>query len=282
MATTSAAASWTPVQPARAKSLVDARLQLHYAAQFATAAGISYLTARPDDSHTNLGWDPRHETLRSREVRALSHAVRVAIRPRDLTLMVLINGSVGQRIQLDGSTISQVEAGLRAALAGTGLDGRRLTLHRHYDLPPHRVAGGHPFDTGRPDDFAELANWYSNAAIVLAELRAQIGGSDVRCWPHHFDIATLATFAPGRTSGAGMMPGDEMYPEPYFYVNASPSLPPEKLTTQLDGGGSWNTDRWTGAVLTASRLDADGSAQAAQVRAFLDSAVSAVAGHLRD
>src|SRR4051812_30076366 len=44
--------------PETATRLSDARRQLHHAAQFATAAGISYLPARPDDSHTNLEWLP--------------------------------------------------------------------------------------------------------------------------------------------------------------------------------------------------------------------------------
>lgn len=282
MTITSTPTRWSVLTPSIARELRDSRLQLHYAAQFATALGISYLTPRADDSHTNLGWDPEHEALASREVRALSHAVRVAVRPRDMTVIVLLDDSIGHRITLHGATISQVEARLRSALAAVGLDGRRFTLRRHYDLPPHPVAGGDPFDTTRSGDFAELTHWYSNAAGLLEELRTRIGSSEVRCWPHHFDIATLATIAPGRTSSAGMLPGDEMYPEPYFYVNAYPVLRPEQFTAQPDGGGSWNTEDWTGAILTGSRLHTDGSNQAAQVRTFFDSAVSTFTRLLKD
>jgi hypothetical protein len=282
MTTSSAASGWHLLNPSLSRDLKDARLQLHHAAQFATALGISYLAPRPDDSHTNLGWDARHEALRSREVRALSHSVRVAVRPRDMTLIVLLDGTIGQRFPLHGVTISQVEAALRSALAAAGLDGRRLTLRRHFELPTHRVAGGEPFDTSRAADFTELAHWYGNASTLLGDLRTRIGSSEVRCWPHHFDIATLATIAPGRTSGAGMLPGDEMYPEPYFYVNASPDPGPDRTRRRLEGGGTWNTDGWTGAVLTGSRLTADAPAQATQVRAFLDSAVEACADLLRD
>jgi hypothetical protein len=282
MATTTAAFSWKTLNPLVAKEISDARLQFHYAAQFAAAMGISYLTPRADDGHTNLGWDPRHEALRSREVRALSHAIHVAVRPADLTLMVLLDGSIGQRIPLPGLTIREAETSLRAALAAAGVDSRRLTLRRHYQLPPHPVAGGNSFDTTRSEDFAELSNWYGNAAAVLAELCSRTGGSEVRCWPHHFDIATLATIAPGRTSGAGMLPGDAMCPEPYFYVNANPAPRADQLTARVEGGGVWNTDEWTGAILIGSRLDPDGSTQAAQVRAFLVSAAEACARLLRD
>ena len=281
MGQTTTAPGWTALNPSIAREIGDARLQLHYAAQFATALGISYLAPRPDDSHTNLGWDRKLEALTSREVRALSHGVRVAIRPRDLTLLVLIDGSIGQRITLNGSTINQIESGLRLALSSAGLDGRRLTLRRHYDLPPHPVAGGDPFDTTRSGHFAELAHWYGNAAVVLEEVRARIEGAAVRCWPHHFDIATITSVAPGRTCGIGMLPGDVMFPEPYYYVNAYPR-PDEKYTsTPLQGRGVWNTEDWFGAVLTGSRLTVDPSAQANQVQSFLDSAIDACSTALR-
>lgn len=279
MSAASTIPAWSVLDPARSKDLVDARLQLHYAAQFATALGISYLTARPDDSHTNLGWDPEHEALRSREVRALSHAIHVAIRPRDLTLIVLLDGAAGQRIPLHGSTISQVETSLRSALSSAGLDARRLTLRRHYELPPHPVAGRDAFDTSRTDDFAELAAWYSNSSVLLNELKTRISSSEVRCWPHHFDIATLATFDAGRSSGAGMDPGDAQYPEPYFYVNAYPA-PHVALKPALEGGGIWNTEGWFGAVLRGSTLNSDSAQQEAQVRSFLESAHTACASLL--
>lgn len=273
MEITSAAPAWKALNPSIAPDLRDARLQLHYAAQFATALGISYLTPRPDDSHTNLGWDPQLEALRSRDIRAASHGVCVAVQPRDLMLIVLLDGAIAQRIPLDGATIGQAEAVLRSALDAAGVDGRRLTLRRHYDLPSHPVAGADAFDASHTDDFAELAHWFGNASIVLEEIRHRTNGAEVRCWPHHFDIATLSTVAPGRTCGAGMLPGDAMYPEPYYYVNAYPR-PDHKLTsTPLQGGGVWNTEEWFGAVLTASRLSRDPAAQTAQVRAFLHSAV---------
>lgn len=282
MASTTAAFSWKTLNPLAAKELTDARLQFHYAAQFATALGISYLTPRADDSHTNLGWDPKYEALRSREVRALSHAIRVAVRPRDLTLLVLLDGTVGQRISLHGLTIREAETTLRAALASAGVDSRRLTLKRHYQIPSHQVAGGHAFDATRTEDFAELAHWYGNSAAVLIELRSRTGGSEVRCWPHHFDIATLSTISPDVTCGAGLSPGDETYLEPYFYVSARPLLRADRLTAPLDGAGEWHAGDWTGAVLTASRLTGHAESQAAQVNAFLNSAFDACAQLLRD
>jgi len=71
-----------------------------------------------------------------------------------------------------------------------------------------------------------------------------------------------------------MDPGDDMFPEPYYYVNARPS-PSQPPTAPLEGGGIWHTDGWVGAVLPGSRLTSDAGGQEAQVRAFLNSAVEA-------
>lgn len=273
--------AWRPLHPSKSVSLTDSRLQFHHAAQFATALGISFLPRKDDDSHTNLGWLPAHEALCSREVQAPKGAVQLAVQPRNLTLLALRDGAVIRQVPLHGLTLSHVEVTLRDAVAESGLDGRRLTMKRHYELPSHRVANGEPFDVSSSDEFAELAHWYGNAANVLDELRSRISGDEVRCWPHHFDIATLATIAPGRTSGAGMLAGDKQVPEPYYYVNAYPPPPPGGASAPLEGGGYWNTEGWFGAVLTGSRLSADPNAQAAQVRSFLDSAFEACASLLR-
>jgi hypothetical protein len=54
------------------------------------------------------------------------------------------------------------------------------------------------FDATRAEDFGELAHWFGNSAAVLTELRSRTGSSEVRCWPHHFDIATLVYHGAGR------------------------------------------------------------------------------------
>lgn len=273
--------SWRPLRPSIAMDLRHARLQLHYAAQFATALGISYLPAKPDDSHTNLGWNPSHEALESREVIDGALRLQVAVRPADLTLLVLLDGAVTEPIPLHGISIQQAESALRSALTAAGLDGRRLTLRRHYELPPNRLATGATFDASHNEALAELSSWYANAAVVLEEYRSRTGGSEIRCWPHHFDIATLVEFGPGVSSGAGMLPGDAMYPEPYFYVNAYPAPAGDLEELPLKGGGRWNREDWFGAILTGSRLSSDPAEQPAQVRDFLSSAFDACGGLLR-
>jgi hypothetical protein len=97
--------------------------------------------------------------------------------------------------------------------------------------------------------------------------------SPVRCWPHHFDIATLLEVAPGKTISLGMEPGDDYWREPYFYASMSPAPTVDAGPSELAGDGLWNTRDWIGAALPASRLTR--AAQRAQIADFIDSAVRA-------
>jgi hypothetical protein len=74
----------------------------------------------------------------------------------------------------------------------------------------------------------------------------------------------------------GLVPGDENYAEPYWYITPypvpeNPNLPP------LDGEGLWRPEGWFGAVLTATKIaDAgDAGAQAERVSAFIHSGLAA-------
>jgi hypothetical protein len=267
---------WQATESSGARALTDARHQLHHAIQFGTALGISYLEKQVDDSHTNLGWNAGLGALLSHEVGTDAGPLALGVRVADLTLLATRGGSVAAAIPLDGQTIASAEDQVRRVLAGEGLDPRRFTLARHYEIPAHPVAGGAKFNATGSAAFEEMSRWFENASIELERLARQTpGASDVRLWPHHFDIATLLTVLPGASSGAGMSAGDHYYDEPYFYVNAYPPPKVDQLTDVIAGNGSWHTHGWIGAVLPGSRIAGDAGAQQAQVREYLASAVVA-------
>jgi len=257
--------SWKPLDTARAPSLSDARRQLHHAAQLATAFGISFLEKKPDDSHTNLEWIESDGVLASNAL----NGTRVGLRVSDLTLVVGASAC-----SLLGRTIDDAVDWLTRELRGAGFDASRFTTKRHYDIPHHEVDDGEPFSAS-PGDLEQLSRWYSNAARVFSDIKtANRNAADVRCWPHHFDIATLLSFAGGKSVGAGLEPGDVYYDEPYFYVNMYPSPKADQLPDSLEGGGKWHTHEWIGAVLPASSITSNGAAQETQVRSFITSAIN--------
>jgi len=168
---------------------------------------------------------------------------------------------------------------LSEAVAIVGLDSARLNPRKHYTIPSHGVADGAPFSSRIGNELMELSRYWSNAAAVLDDtVRSTPGASQVRTWPHHFDIATLIalpdTGTTGRrTIGVGQSPGDDSYAEPYWYVGPYP-YPPTRDFPPVAGGGHWHTKGWLGAVLPASSFVAARD-QRAQVGAFIDSAITA-------
>lgn len=268
--------AWQAVRPEESAHLSDSRLQLHHAAQFAAAAGISFLERRPDDSHTNLEWAPTLSALASRVIPG-RRPFRVGVKPADLTLLIIAEKDQPiARYRLHGRTIVEATQWIREQIAPLGIDAARYTLKRDYEIPAHSVVLGDSFDASERSQFEELSKWFANGASILGSLARSIhDASEVRCWPHAFDIATLIPVAPEHTIGVGLEPGDHYYAEPYFYVSMDPHPSAAQARSRpLWGRGTWHTRDWMGAVLTGSRLEG-ASKQEWQVREFIDSAVSA-------
>jgi len=259
---------WLALDSRCATQLSDARLQLHHAAQLVAAMGISYLPKAADDSHTNMEWIA--DALASNVVG--KRPFRLGVRASPFALVVIGGDAELAAYSLHGRTINDAATWVRGEVAKLGLDPVRYTLEKHYTIPPHLVARGVAFDTREAAAFEQLQRWYDDADSVLRTVAEERAGSPVRCWPHHFDIATLLTIAPGQTIGIGLEPGDAYYDEPYWYVNRYPA-PPAPPTATLDGDGVWHSHEWIGAVLPGSRLSRE---QQHQVKAFIDSAVRAL------
>src|SRR5438045_2936820 len=108
--------TWRQLDPQRGVHLVDTRLQLHHAAQLATAFGISYLPPQPDDSHTNLEWIETVGALASNAGGAPT--IRLAVRPHAFAILVLDERtSVLGTYLLDGRTIDDAAGWIRGQLA---------------------------------------------------------------------------------------------------------------------------------------------------------------------
>jgi hypothetical protein len=272
--------SWKTLGAVAPTQLVDARLQLHHAAQVVASAGVTFLAPRPDDSHPNLGWV---ESLGALVGHSLPVAdAQVGLRLGDLSLL-LVNkrGEVSDEFALDGQKLDDGYAWLveATARAGANLPSAGIT-RAAYEIPNHPTAKGATFSCKPDDAFAELARWFSNGHHALVELAARVpGASDVRCWPHHFDLGSLvivATEPDGsltKSIGLGLSPGDDGYAEPYWYVSPWP-YPETDALPSLPAGGHWHTEGYTSAILKGSDL-ASGSpeSQSDRLHAFLDAAV---------
>jgi hypothetical protein len=173
---------------------------------------------------------------------------------------------VGQdSLALAGKTVAEAARWLSGEL-GTELQ------FPSWDLPAGPAAAFGPFGSTAAER-ASLVHWYAASHALLAGFTPGVGtASDIRVWPHHFDIALLVTLQAhpsdpeaSRTVGLGMTPGDGGIPMPYLYVTPWP-YPSVRATPPLPAG-RWNVEGWYGAVLEAGAF-----ATQAEVEGFLRAA----------
>jgi len=263
----------------------QARENLHHAALLVGSVGHSLLEHRSDDSHTNMEW-VRPAACLAGGILDEGSGLRAGLRPADFSLVVLKKGGVPlETFPLEGRTMKEGLAWFGEALGrALGAPLPRALELRAYEMPDHPLRHGAPFGIGNPAAAVAFGAWFDLADRVLGPIAAaHPKASPVRCWPHHFDIATLleegaSPAGKARFLNAGMSPGDGSFAEPYWYVTPWPAppagaggLPP------LPGGGHWQTAGWVGAVLPASEASS-GSFQApgtAPAAAFLAGALPA-------
>jgi hypothetical protein len=279
---------WSQLGAIDPRAQVEARLQAHYGLQWATRAARANLPAQPGDDQSNFGWDTSRQALVTHDWAAADGGIffRVGLGIAVLNLFVVKGTEMVAEFELEGRT--EVEAGtwIDGVLADLGLHAASGVTLR-YSIPVHPVAqGGRYSATTDEAGFAGLARWFAAADDILQETRLRLvnigsRASPVRCWPHHFDIATLlspATGHPERVAsiGIGMSPGDEYYPQPYFYVSPWPAPPVDALPA-LPHPGHWHTLDFVGAVATGEDV-VSASEPRAHTHKFIDAAVAILRG----
>jgi hypothetical protein len=273
--------SWRPLGGVDAAELTEARLQAHYAVQWLARLARAVLPAQPDDGHTNLGWD---DGLDGFVTHSLPDGARLGLRLRDLTLTTEGDeaGRPGRAFSLIGRSDAEARAWMGLAFAPTRLDAQALDAPSPYAMPPHAIAQGGTYgDANISAGLQELAAWFANSRTAVENVRrAMLGhGHDApapRCWPHHFDLATLTSFPLPRGAatayvGAGLSPGDRYYGEPYFYLSLYPA-PEGSALPPLPPLGHWHIEDFTGAVATATAIRATAQPEA-ETDAFLAAAL---------
>jgi hypothetical protein len=269
------AIDWRPVNRMDFRKLREARLQAHHAVQWLARAARGYIPAKPDDSHTNLGWDP---ALGGLTTHRLPDGTRIGLGLSDLTLSVLNAGVRSQMLPLGGRTDAEVRAWLGQQLTADASAGG-LDALLPYDIPKHDIdSGGRYNATELAEPLRMLANWYADANALLGQFQQKmtargLKAPPVRCWPHHFDLDTPISLGRDRGMGLGFSPGDEYCDEPYFYVTIypEPKIPELPLLPPV---GHWHSHEFVAAFAPAHKVVA-AKDQAADVAAFFDVAIDA-------
>ena len=236
--------------------LVGVRQLSHAAIQWPSRAARANLAAKADDSHSNLGWDEGSFGLLSHPLDDVQR-LQLGFSFRSLALLWLDSGAVKHSLPLQDSDEALARDWCDQHLAAAGLQGTDRA-QMPYELPAVDYGA---FD-GSSAELETLGAWFSRAQAALEGLVSSFGGKaiippQVRCWPHHFDLATLFVLEEGdpetaRSVGIGLSPGDGSYAEPYFYCTPWPApatLPPAPEPMH------WHTEGFTSLVCEAHTLD---------------------------
>ncbi len=262
--------------------LVEPRIQLHHAINAVMSVGRAFVPPEPDFGHASFQWLSGDRArglgpgvLAGRTVGA-DRAFRAALR-LDRPAIVLIDASAATiaEHELHGRTLVEAFEWLSQRIHDQGLDPSALVLKLPRGMPQHRVGEGGPFAFDDVEACAELAAWYDGADALIREISVvEPRATDVRCWPHHFDLASLVKLT-DRTDddapcvGVGLSPGDQLIAEPYVYVSPWP-YPSAAALPAAPAGAHWRTQDWVGLYLTASDLLAGGPGELERLaRAFL-------------
>lgn len=242
--------------------LVVARNMAHKAVQPVTRAARANIPAAPDESHTNMAWDDARGAFWCNPMATDGGPVAVGLVLSGLALLVARGGKILAELSLPGVAVGDADAWLDSQLSRLGLREASPVSHP-YDLPPAATAIGTYSTDGMSRELASLAAWFALADSLLRDFvedhpDIRPGPSPVRCWAHHFDIATYVSLEAGdpesaRAIGVGLSPGDASYEQPYFYVNPWPRLDATSLPP-LPDLGHWHTEGFVGAILTGTEL----------------------------
>lgn len=239
----------------------EARKQYHQAIQNVAAVGRSLLPQVEDDHYANLEWDEKVQRLVGRWVEGETK-FRSSISFEDFSVyLVDVDYRVISSFPLKGKKQNTVMVWLEEQFDDLGYESSKLSLERPYEIPEYLTAKGKPFDLSNMEIGELLGHYFHNTQMILKDLVLPMeGASEIKCWPHHFDIASLITLndtgdpETSKSIGAGFSPGDDNYNEPYFYITPWPYPSEDALPDISNSGGFWHTDGWIGGILTASNL----------------------------
>lgn len=240
--------------------LVQVREQFHQAVQNVAAVGRSFLPKSEADEHANLEWDFDLQRLVGRWVEAdIKFRSSISLSEFEVYL-------VDENFKTISSVIMQdlrqtdVMVWLEFKLSSLGADFSKINLSYPYAIPEYPMAKKEAFHIVNERAAQEMSRLYNNTAYLLKKLlKNEKNASEVKCWPHHFDIAARVTLLDtgdpetSRSVNIGMSPGDKYYNEPYFYCSPWP-YPTKNLLDLSQLKAHWHQEEWIGAVLPVSQL----------------------------
>jgi hypothetical protein len=240
--------------------------QMHLAAQYLAAAGISFLEKQDDDSHTNLGFSTENGCLYSHTFSENSDMLCLDYERFSLEWK---SNQGTTSFRLDGASHTEVIIWL-SDTSKTFLN-KDYHYKFHYDLP-YEISDTYTFKLLNVGQLIELMHLRILAQFTIERILNDNNlESSIRVWPHHFDTGAFADFKDGSnlSIGFGLAIPDDVCNEHYMYISGYKD---NKImnTSSFENLkiGEWKNDGFKGAILPTKDL------KEAEVAEFFQEAIN--------
>jgi len=179
---------WQQLSPVSPSAFVGARLRLHRASQIQAAVGHAFVKRRDDPSYASLPWLAPAARF---QTEPFAGGFRLELEAGSLTLFPA--RPEARSFDLTGKTLNDGLQWARVQLLAFGSAAADIPVRPlDHAMADHPVARGMSFSDAHPNASKATADWPGTASVLLGEIRkSHEHGSPVRCWPDHFDMATL-------------------------------------------------------------------------------------------
>ena len=232
--------------------------QIHQLAQIIAKVNRTYVPPKPDDSHTNLHFDPVQQRLLGRWIDSSHGKIMLGLHLEDFSFAWLSpTMHVLEQSKIKGKNIQEIEANIEKSLANYGLNKKGFRDELHFEIPlyPFLKEKCTPFDRDGLQQWLYIrmmAHWASHLLLDMLQLKGE-----VRIWPHHFDTGIYAEPSDTLGLGFGLAMKDSQVNNPYFYFSGYGLNGHVLKYTRLNtlSKGKWITDKnWKGAILPVNSL----------------------------
>ncbi len=236
---------WQKLKRIDVLELEAARTQWINASQLVSAAPRSYIDSSKKFHNDWLLWDEKTCSMTSIEFGTKEKTIVTL----DLEQFVL--SIYGQNGHIEHLVISGITYPMAFGWMKIKLDNFQVSGEQYYDESGYTIAN--PLG---PDDemyvtnqqvFHDLTLYYSNAYFVLNQMQKalKIHGS-IGVNPENLKMI-LNSDKKNPAYSIGFSPGDQDYPEPYFFIIVKKNEA-ELNPHEIENIGIWNNKNWTGFV----------------------------------
>lgn len=226
---------------------------LHQAAQYLSAAGISFVDHKADDSHTNLDWDVKHRRLLTHYLSSQKHQLSLLVESGKLEW--LRNGRLEDVIKLSEFKHIDTLNWIKSQAKMRGLSNYNYEFH--YEIPYPALTDDHVFSFDPEEVDLIMTRWDIGKKAFEEFLLEWKYDSPIRIWSHHFDLGFYVQLNREATLflGGGLAVPDTLVDDFYFYTSGWKNG--NAVQTKSFGTleiGEWRSD-WDGATLPSSNMN---------------------------